>query len=115
MRSTCGALGTTVTFGAEIIDQDDFFEEVRGGSVEHTVHRAEERGPHFIHETEDHAGGRQVVVDQSLRTPGKAEQRQLSLLIESCLRGEMCRWRLTCRAWCPGRRGPPGSGRSGRR
>ncbi|TNN84511.1 hypothetical protein EYF80_005211 [Liparis tanakae] len=49
--------------------KNDLREEVWGRSVEHAVHGAEERGPNFIHEAEDHTGGRQVIVDQMLCTP----------------------------------------------
>lgn len=59
--------GTPVTFGAEVVHQNDLFQEVRRRPVEHAVHGAKQRGPHFVHEAEDHAGGGQVIVDQSLR------------------------------------------------
>lgn len=58
------------TFGAEVVHQNDLREEVRRRPVEHAVHGAQERRPHLVHEAEDHAGGRQVVVDQFLCTPG---------------------------------------------
>lgn len=59
-----------ITFGAEVVHQDDLLEEVRRRPVEHAVHGAQQRGPHFIHEAEDHSGGGQVIVDQSLCTAG---------------------------------------------
>lgn len=68
------AAAVHVTFGAEIVHQNDLFEEVRRRPVEHTVHGADERGPNLVHETEDDAGGRQVVVDQILWTPGRTNQ-----------------------------------------
>lgn len=58
------------TFGAEVVHQNDLLEEVRRRPVEHAVHGAKQRGPHFIHEAEDHTGGGQVIVDQSLCTAG---------------------------------------------
>lgn len=60
------------TFGAEVVHQDDLLDEVRRRAVEHAVHRAQQRGPHLVHEAEDHAGGGQVVVHQGLSTPGGA-------------------------------------------
>lgn len=59
-----------VTFGAEVIYQNDLLEELWWRPVKHAVHGAKQRGPHFIHEAEDHAGGRQVVVDETLCTAG---------------------------------------------
>lgn len=64
-----------VTSGAEIIHQNDLLEEVRWRPVEHAVHGAEQRGPHFIHETENHTGGGQVVMDQILSTPAAKRKR----------------------------------------
>lgn len=68
--------GDTVTFGAEIIHQNDLLEEVRWRPVEHAVHGAEKCGPHLIHETENHTGGGQVIVDHILRTPGRKTDRE---------------------------------------
>lgn len=107
------------TFGAEVIHQNDLFQEVRRGPVEHAVHGAKQRGPHFIHEAEDHAGGRQVVVDQSLRTSGggwKNTQNQIKRVGSAGDEiGEERGTLLTSPAWCPGWHGPRGSGCSGRR
>lgn len=63
-------LENPITFGAEVVHQNDLFEEVRRRPVEHAVHGAQQRGPHFIHEAEDHTSGGQVVVDQGLCTAG---------------------------------------------
>lgn len=80
--------GNTVTFGAEIVHQNDLFEEVWWRSVEHTVHRAEERGPHFIHETENHTGGRQVIMDHILCTPGEKKKKTIQLGNHNSVRWE---------------------------
>lgn len=78
------------TFGAEVVHQNDFFNQARGRSAEDAVNGAEEGGPHFIHEAHDDGGGREVVVNPLLRAPATAtrahRRRPVALLGTSRLR-----------------------------
>lgn len=107
-----------LTFGAEVVHQNDLLEEVGRRPVEHAVHGAEQRGPHLVHEAEDHTGGRQVIVDQALCTAaagtrGTQTMRQKVPAQDGGSSEDGAA--LTSPAWCLGWRGPRGSGRSGRR
>lgn len=69
-------LGGAATLGAAVIHQDDLLQEVRRRPVEHAVHGAKQRGPDLVHEAEDHAGGRQVVVDQAPCAAGGGREKK---------------------------------------
>lgn len=60
------------TFSAEVVHQNDFFNQVRRRSAEDAVNGAQEGGPHFIHEAHDDGGGREVVVNPLLGAPATA-------------------------------------------
>lgn len=73
----------SLTFSAEVVHQDELLEQMWGGAAEHAVHRAQQCGPHLIHEAHDDGGGRQVVVNLLLQAPAWRAVMGLSLLIHS--------------------------------
>lgn len=69
----------SLTFSAEVVHQDELLEQMWGGAAEHAVHRAQQCGPHLIHEAHDDGGGRQVVVNLLLQAPAWRAAMGLSL------------------------------------
>lgn len=58
------------TFGAEVIHQQNLLDEMWRRAIKDTVNRPQESGPHFIHKAHDDTGGREVVMNELLCTPG---------------------------------------------
>lgn len=56
---------------------------MRRRPVDDTVHGAKERGPHFVHKTEDDTGGWQLIVDQVSLTPYDAAQNNYQIYSRS--------------------------------
>lgn len=62
-----------VTVLAEVVHQDHLQQVVLGGRAQDAVHGAQQRGPGFVVEADDHAGRRQVLWVLLLETPEETQ------------------------------------------